>query len=206
MNALSKTAARRRIAWSLACALLLSPLLVGCSRKPLQWDLAYIPKVYPDLQFDMVSADTGKPVTAADYRGKIVIAYFGYTNCPDVCPLTMSHLADALAQLGAQAKDVRILFITVDPARDTLPVLKAYTHAFSPQAIGLRGSMSEVRAAAARYHVAFSYGPKDKSGNYVVNHSAGIYVFDRKGHAVLLGSDLSPPDKIAHDLRQLVGG
>lgn len=155
-----------------------------------------------NLQFNMTD-DSGHPVSAADFRGKVVIAYFGYTHCPDACPLTMSHLSDAVAALGAKANDVRILFFTVDPARDTDVVLHAY-RAFSPEAVGIRGTMEEIQAAAKRYHVAFNYGEKDEDGNYVVNHSAAIYVFDREGHGRLIGSDQSPADKITHDLRQLL--
>ncbi len=178
--------------------------LAGCSSKPLHWDLDHLPGMFPNLRFDFISADTGKPVTEADFRGKVVALYFGYTHCPDICPLTMSDLATALGKLGPLAKDVRIVFISVDPARDTLPILKAYTHAFSPEAIGLRGTMPEVDKVTARYHVAFSYGPKDKDGNYVVNHSSGVYIFDQKGRVELLGSEVDSPEKFAHDLRQLI--
>lgn len=186
-----------------ALTLCSSLLLLGACGKKLHWDLDNVGSVLPDLQFHLVS-DTGKPVSAADYAGKVVVLYFGYTHCPDVCPLTMSHLADAVQQLGAEADDVRILFVSVDPARDTQQILKAYTQAFSPQAVGLTGSMEQIQDAAKRYHVAFNYGQKDASGNYVVNHSAAIYVFDAQGHGRLIGSDIAPPTQIAHDLRQLI--
>jgi protein SCO1/2 len=190
----------------LALGVGLAVALGGCGRKQ-HWDMSDVHMVLADLHlFHMISADTGKPVRAADFRGKVVVLYFGYTHCPDVCPLTMSHLATAIDDLGPQGKDVRILFVSVDPARDTLPILKAYTHAFSAQAIGLRGTMAQVVDATKLYHVAFSYGKKDKYGNYVVNHSASIYVFDRQGKSMLIGSDLTRPAAIAHDLRQLLQG
>ncbi len=195
-----------RVALCAALAATLLLPLAGCGRrKPLHWDMSNVSMVLANLKlFHMVSADTGKPVRASDFRGKVVVLYFGYTHCPDVCPLTMSHLASAIADLGPPGKDVRILFVSVDPERDTLPILKAYTHAFSAQAIGLRGTMDQVVAATKLYHIAFSYGPKDAHGNYVVNHNASIYVFDKQGHSMLIGSDLTKPQAIAHDLRQLL--
>ena len=177
--------------------------LLGACGKKLHWDLDDVGSVLPDLQFNLVN-DQGKPVTAADYAGKVVVLYFGYTHCPDVCPLTMSHLADAVQALGAKADDVRILFVSVDPARDTQAILKAYTRAFSPQAVGLTGSMAQIQAVTKRFHVAFNYDQKDASGNYVVNHSAAIYVFDKHGRGKLIGSENSSPAQIAHDLRQLI--
>ena len=189
---------RRRLLAAAACGL----LVAACGHKP-QWDLDNVSSVLPALRFNLVD-DSGAKVDAASYAGKAVILYFGYTHCPDVCPQTMANLAAAVKSLGAQADDVRILFVSVDPARDSLPVLRAYTRAFSPQAVGLSGSMSEIQAAAKRFHVAFNYGAKDKYGNYTVNHSAAIYLFDRKGRGMLIGSDQSPPQAIAHDLRQLL--
>ncbi len=189
---------------SAALALLLALPLSGCGKRQ-HWDMGNVAMVLANLKlFHMLSADTGKPVRASDFRGKVVVVYFGYTHCPDVCPLTMSHLAAAIADLGKLGRQVRILFVTVDPARDTLPILKAYTHAFSAQAIGIRGTMAQLVAATKLYHVAFSYGKKDRYGNYVVHHSASILVFDQQGDGRLIGSDLTRPESIAHDLRQLI--
>ena len=194
----SAARSRRRFLAAAGCGV----LLAACGRKQ-HWDLDNVSSVLPALRFDLVD-DSGAKVTAASYAGKAVILYFGYTHCPDVCPQTMSNLAAAVKSLGAQADDVRILFVSVDPARDTLPILRAYTRAFSPQAVGLSGSMAEIQAVAKRFHVAFNYGAKDQYGNYTVNHSAAIYLFDRQGHGMLIGSDQSPPQAIAHDLKQLL--
>jgi protein SCO1/2 len=195
----------RRLLFAATLASLAALPLSGCGRKPQHWDMSNVSGVLADLRlFGMVSADTGKPVSAKDFRGKVAVVYFGYTHCPDVCPLTMSHLASAVSALGPRADDVRILFVSVDPARDTLPILKAYVQAFSPQAVALRGTLPEVVAMTKLYHVAFSYGDKDSHGNYVVNHSAAIYVFDKQGKGILIGSDLTKPEAITHDLRQLL--
>ncbi len=107
----------------------------------------------------MTDAMTGQKVTAADFRGKVVLLYFGYTQCPDFCPTTLTNLTHVLDRLGARAKDVRVLFVTVDPNRDTLPVLKQYAAAFGPQVVGLRGTPDELANLARRYRVGYSVMP-----------------------------------------------
>ena len=162
----------------------------------------------PDLAFDMQRASDGKEVTAADYRGKIVLLYFGYTYCPDVCPTTLSHLAQAMQSVKAAPDDFRVLFVTVDPKRDTLPVLKEYTGNFGPEFVGLRGSDDELATLAKRYRIAYSVTPDTDPAKYVVTHSSAIYAFDRSGKARLLIADLSTtqPDiaGTAADLNRLV--
>ncbi|MGH9207849.1 MAG: SCO family protein [Acidimicrobiales bacterium] len=143
------------------------------------WDL-------PDLSFAMTDADTGREVTARDFRRKVVLLYFGYTNCPDVCPMTLHNIAVALGRLGKAAERVRALFVTVDPHRDTLAVLRKYTRLFAPEVVGLRGTADQLAALASRYHIGYSVSPATASHPYEVNHSAGIYVFDARGRARLL--------------------
>jgi len=138
----------------------------------------------------MMRASDGKPVTEADYRGKVVMLYFGYTFCPDVCPTTLSNVSRILARLGPEANEVRVLFVTVDPNRDTLPVLKDYVTNFAPQIEGLRGAPDELAALARRYRVAYSVTPETKDHPYDVTHSSAIYVFDKSGAARLLVSPL----------------
>lgn len=159
----------------------------------------------PALAFDMTRANDGKPVTAADYRGKVTLLYFGYASCPDVCPMTLANVGQVLHRLGRDAGSVRVLFVTVDPNRDTLPVLRQYVAAFGPQVDGLRGDPDALAALARRYRVAYSVRP---GRDYEVTHSSGIYVFDRGGAARLLVSSLSTQnadlDGAAADLRRLV--
>ncbi len=158
------------------------------------------------LAFAMTRAGDGKAVTAADFRGKVVLLYFGYTSCPDVCPLTLTNLADVLKRLGKDAQDVRVLFVTVDPDRDTLPVLKQYAAAFGPQVVGLRGTPDQLAALARRYRIAYSVTVSGK--DYEVSHSSAIYAFDGTGAARLLIPSLatSSPDidGTTSDLRRLV--
>jgi len=160
----------------------------------------------PPLRFAMTRATDGKAVTAADFHGDIVLLYFGYTSCPDVCPLTLANVGKVLKRLGPAAKPVRLLFVTVDPNRDTLRVLKQYTAAFGPQFIGLRGTADELASLARRYRIAYSV--KVHGSDYEVTHSSAIFAFDRDGRARLLIPSLAtdPPDiaGTADDLRALV--
>jgi len=179
--------------------------LVGCQRheQPVPWELTDISGHMPDLAFQLTD-DTGKAVTAADYRGKVTLLYFGYTHCPDVCPLTLAHLHVVLQRLGQLADGVRILFVSVDPARDTPAVLHQYVTAFDPHAVGLTGSPSDIEALTKRYRAAFTREPDKGTGGYDVSHSSGIYIFDATGKARLLATPSDPQDKLVHDLHLLL--
>ncbi len=164
--------------------------------------------VSPPLSFSMTRAGDGKTVTETDYRGKLVLLYFGYTFCPDVCPMTLGNVARILQLLGKQAEQVRALFVTVDPNRDTLPVLKQYAAAFAPEVVGLRGTPDALTALARRYRVAFSVTPATHTAPYEVTHSSAIWVFDRSGAVRLLVPSLASADAdlngVAGDLRRLL--
>lgn len=140
----------------------------------------------PSLRFRMTDAATGKVVTGRDFRGKVVMLYIGYTNCPDVCPLTLYNVAKILKRLGSRADDVRFLFVTVDPHRDTLPVLRKYTKLFAPQIIGLRGTQNELARLARRFRLVYSVSPATTTHPYEVTHAPSIYVFGPHGEARLL--------------------
>lgn len=164
--------------------------------------------VFPSLAFTLTRAMDGKIVTEADYRGRIPLLYFGYTFCPDVCPTTLLNVAQVLKRLGASANQVRVLFVTVDPNRDTLPVLKDYGAEFSPEVDGLRPTPDQLAGLARRYRAAYSVTPGDKDHPYAVTHSSAIYVFDKRGAARVLFTSLSTSmpdiDGAAADLRQLI--
>lgn len=190
----------------LAAPAVLLPL-AGCGSSQ-KWHEDNITGSLPPLAFDMTDAANGKPVTAAAFRGKVVLLYFGYTNCPDLCPTTLSNVATVLHRLDNYANDVRVLFVTVDPNRDTLPVLKRYVALFAPQMVGLRGTPDALTSLTRRYRVAFSVTPAHDGHPYVVTHSAVIYIFDQDGNARLLVSDMATqhPDiaGTTADLRQLI--
>lgn len=160
------------------------------------------------LRFAMTRASDGKLVTQADYRGDVVLLYFGYTFCPDVCPLAMGNVAEILRRLGRQAAHVRVLFVTVDPDRDTLPLLKQYAAAFAPQIDALRGTPDALAALARRYRIAYSVVPASAGHPYEVTHSSAVYAFDAGGAARLLIPSLASQtpdiDGVSADLRRLV--
>jgi protein SCO1/2 len=189
-----------RRAWLVALALLLASCGGGGP-----WQLKDIKGVVPDLAFNL-SDDSGRRVSAADYRGRTVLLFFGYTNCPDVCPTTLIKLSAALKDLGPAAQGVQVLFVTVDPKRDTLEALHRYVRAFGPHVTGLRGSAAELRELAKRYRISYSYGEPDASGNYEVTHSSAVFVFDAEGKARLMVLPGDGAKVIAEDMRRLVGG
>ena len=179
-------------------------LLAGCHRDDdIQWQLTNVSGHMPDLDFQLVD-DHGKQVSAQDYRGKVVLLYFGYTHCPDVCPLTLAQLHVVMQRLGPLADGARILFVSVDPARDTPEVMHAYVNAFDPRAVGLSGPAREIEALSKRYRSAFTREPDRADGQYEVSHSSAIYLFDGNGKARLLSTPSNTQDQMVHDLHLLL--
>ncbi|HEY1721525.1 MAG TPA: SCO family protein [Magnetospirillaceae bacterium] len=158
----------------------------------------------PPLRLTMTRASDGAKVTANDYRGQAVALYFGYTNCPDLCPMTLGNLAQALTRLGPLASRVTVLFVTVDPARDDIAALRSYTSNFAPQIDGLRGTPDELVALTRRYRVAFTAKPKTTEGDYDVSHSSAVFVFDRMGQARMVITSTSDIGAVAGGLRKLI--
>jgi protein SCO1 len=196
--------ARRLAAGATLAALAALPALTGCTQRAEPWQLTNVSGHLPDLDFSLTD-DTGHPASAASFKGRASLVYFGYTHCPDVCPETMGRLMQVLGKLGPDAQKVRILFITVDPARDTPQALHDYIGAFDAQhAEGLTGSDWQIESLAKRYRVAYQMEKRDPNGNYEVTHSSAVYVFDSQGRARLLATDHDTPDAIAHDLRRVI--
>lgn len=176
-------------------------LLVGCQEQ--SWQTKDISGLMPPLEFKLTDED-GRSVSAEDYLGKPTLLFFGFTNCPDICPTTLARLAAVSKQLDKELqKDLQVLFVSVDPARDDPETLRRYTDAFGPQFIGLTGSQAALDALTRRYRVTYGYGDKDASGNYEVSHSSAVFAFNRAGEVRLLIRDSDPIDAVAADLRQL---
>jgi protein SCO1/2 len=169
--------------------------LLGCSKPA--WHMTDISGAMPKLDFHMASA--GRPVSAQDYRGHVVALYFGYSHCPDVCPATLANLTDMMAKVGSP--DVRVLFVTVDPDRDTDAVLADYAKAFSPQVVGLRGSANQLAALARAYRVAYTV---KKGPPYEVMHSNAVFFFDKGGKARLVTTDTTDTTAMAQDVKRLL--
>jgi protein SCO1 len=199
--------ARRRFV-TLAAGLCLLPL-AGCDGDP-KWHSIDITGTLPPLALTMTRAESGRLVSAADYRGKIVLLYFGYTNCPDICPTVLSNISDVLQRLGPAAHQLRMLFVTVDPNRDTPSVLAQYVKNFGAEIDGLRGTPDALAALARRYRAVYSVTPAHDGQPYEVTHSSAIYVFDRSGAARLIIASMgsSTPDipGATADLRRLILG
>jgi protein SCO1/2 len=189
--------------WMKLLALALLCALTASCAKEQPWRLQNIRGLVPDLAFSMTD-DKSTPVSAADYRGKVVLLYFGYTNCPDVCPTTLATLAQAIRAAGNRGKDVRVLFVTVDPDRDSLARLHEYVNAFGPAFVGLRGTPEALKELTRRYRVAYSLEPADAQGRYEVNHSSGVFVFDRDGHGRLLMLPKATAEDLIVDLQRLL--
>ena len=159
----------------------------------------------PDLKFTL-AGPAGQTVTEKDFSGKTVMMFFGYASCPDICPTTMAQLAQVKQKLGEQGQDVRILFISVDPHRDTPDRLQTYVNAFDKNAIGLSGTTKQIADVARRYRVAYQIEkPKgSEEQNYEVSHARGVYIFDAGGNARLLAADAHDIDRLADGVRSLV--
>ena len=170
--------------------------LLGCSKPG--WHMTDISGAMPRLNFHMTA--NSKPVTAEDFKGKVAALYFGYTHCPDVCPATLASLTDMMAKVASP--DVRVLFITVDPDRDTDAVLTDYAKAFSPQVVGLRGTANELADLARRYRVAYTV---TKGPPYEVMHSNAVFFFDKAGRARLVTTDTTDTAGMGDDVKRLLG-
>ena len=186
-----------------AAALLLTATLAGCANSDPHYMLKNITGLVSPLDFQLTNQD-GQAVTAANYHDDLVVLYFGYTECPDECPTTLTMLANALRTLGPQASKVRILFVTVDPHRDTTETLKRYVNNFGPQFVGLRPDQDELTALSKRYRIAYHYEKADKDGNYEVDHSNAVFIFDGSGRARLLALPDSTSQQVASDLHRLL--
>jgi protein SCO1/2 len=146
----------------------------------------------------------GQARTLADFKGRVVVVFFGYTQCPDVCPTTMAELAEVKRDLGADGARVQGIFVTVDPERDTAALLKAYVANFGPDLIGLRGSVEEVQAVAKEFKVFFAKVPGKTATSYTVDHTAGSYVFDTQGRVRLFTRYGSGAQALKDDLKILL--
>lgn len=179
-------------------------LLAGCSEPPLfvSTDLS---KVDWGKDFNLTDHN-GQPRRLADFRGKAVVMFFGYTQCPDVCPTTLANMREAMALLGEDAKRVQMLFVTVDPARDTQALLSQYVPAFHPGFLGLYADEKGTAELAKEFKVFYAKQPGSTPGSYSVDHSTGSYVFDPQGKLRLLLRHGETPANVAADLKLLLAG
>ena len=154
-------------------------------------------------KLELPDAD-GKTRGLNDFKGKIVVVFFGYTQCPDVCPTTMAELSQVKRALGPDADKLQGVFVTVDPERDTAAVLKAYVDNFNAGFVGLRGNAEQTQAAAREFKVFFAKVPGKTETSYTVDHTAGAYVFDTQGRIRLFSRYGAGPKALEEDIRALL--
>ncbi|MCU0842828.1 MAG: SCO family protein [Thiobacillaceae bacterium] len=195
----------RSSAWRFLLLVLALGLLAACGERPAQ----------PSYKgADITGADFGRRLeltdhngarrSLADFEGKLVVLFFGYTHCPDVCPTTLSDMAQAMQLMApGDAARLQVLFVTVDPERDTPDMLKAYVPYFHPAFLGLYGTPEEVARAAREFKVSYRRHVEPGATGYLVDHSAGSYVIDGEGRLRLYLPYAHPPQDIAHDLTLL---
>lgn len=142
--------------------------------------------------------------TLADFKGKVVAVFFGYIHCPDVCPTTLSDFSIALRQLGPQANQVQVIFVTLDPQRDTPDLLKQFVPAFNPSFLGMYADTEGLKQLAHEYKVVYQKTSVKGADDYLIDHSAGTYIYDPQGRLRLLMPYGSSPETIVHDLKILL--
>lgn len=147
---------------------------------------------------------TGKTRSLADFKGRVVVMFFGYTHCPDVCPATMGELAAAMKKLGDNAERVQVLFVTVDPERDTPELLAQYVSAFDPTFLGLSGDMQATKDIAQEFKVSYHKQAGETQGQHNMEHASGTYIFDTAGKLRLYVSNGKVAEVFAHDIAELL--
>jgi len=186
---------------------LLSLLIVGvlgCSPKPSFKNVDITGSTAFGNNFSLLDTN-GNTKTMADYKGKVVVVFFGFTQCPDVCPTTLTEMDEALKLLGPKADKVQVIFITVDPERDTASVLAQYVPAFNSRFIGLRpADEAGLEKIAKDFRIYYKKVPGSKPGSYTMDHSAGSYVFDQNGQLRLYIKHAQGPEVLAHDLKNIL--
>ena len=188
----------------LLAAVFAAALLAGCGSSGPKFQNTDITGANFAREFSLTD-HTGKPRTLADFRGKVVVVFFGYVRCPDVCPTTLLELKSVVEQLGEEGKRVQVLFVTVDPERDTRELLAQYVPAFHPDFLGLYGDKEQIAKTAKEFKVYYQKVPGSRPDNYSIDHTAGSYVFDPSGRIRLLVSH-AQAGTLAADIRTLLKG
>ena len=186
------------------CVAALLMILTACSPKPEFKNIDITGSTAFGKDFSLVDPD-GKARTLADFKGKVVVMFFGYTQCPDVCPTTLTEMQQVMTMLGSQSDKVQVLFVTVDPQRDTAELLKQYVPAFDPRFLGLRPTDDAALEKVAKdFKIYYKKVPGTSPGSYTIDHTAGSYAFDPDGHLRLYIKHAQGPETLAHDLKELL--
>ncbi len=179
-------------------------LLAACSPKPEFKNIDITGSTAFGKDFSLLDPD-GKVRTLADFKGKVVVMFFGYTQCPDVCPTTLTEMQQAMALMGPQSNKVQVLFVTVDPERDTAEILKQYVPAFDSRFLGLRpADEAALEKVTKDFKIYYKKVSGTKPDSYTMDHTAGSYAFDPEGRLRLYIKHAQGPETLAHDLKELL--
>ena len=188
----------------IGCIAALLVILTACSPKPEFKNIDITGSTAFGKDFSLVDPD-GKVRTLADFKGKVVVMFFGYTQCPDVCPTTLTEMQQVMTLLGPQSDKVQVLFVTVDPSRDSDVILKQYVPAFDPRFLGLRpANEAGLEKVTKDFKIYYKKVPGSSPGSYTIDHTAGSYAFDPEGHLRLYIKHAQGPETLAHDLKELL--
>lgn len=190
----------------LASSLLLTAFLAGACGQPdtrPQFKLTDVSGASFGRELNLFDHN-GRPRTLADFRGKVVVMFFGFVHCPDVCPATLSELAAVARELGTDADRMQVLFVTVDPDRDTPEVLRQYVPSFDPRFLGLYGDAEATARAAKEFKIFYQKQASKEAKSYSVDHSAGTYILDRQGRLRLFARYGAGAPALLHDIRILL--
>ena len=192
--------------YQLACIAVMAVLAAGCDRSP-PAEIAAIDVGSEPYPTDFTLTDhTGKERKLSDFRGKIVALFFGFTQCPDVCPTTLSAFSEVLRLLGPDAEHLQVLFMTIDPERDTQQLLSAYVPAFDSRFLGLYGDLETTRRIASSYHVTYEKIPGTSAGSYTMDHTAYVFIFDGNGRLRLKVPNGQSAQNLAVLIREIQNG
>ena len=186
------------------CIAALFLILTACSPKPEFKNIDITGSTAFGKDFSLLDPD-GKVRTLADFKGKVVVMFFGYTQCPDICPTTLTEMQQVMTILGPQSDKVQVLFVTVDPERDTAAILKQYVPAFDPRFLGLRPTDDAALEKIGKdFKIYYKKVPGTSPGSYTMDHTAGSYAFDPDGRLRLYIKHAQGPETLAHDLKELL--
>jgi protein SCO1/2 len=179
-------------------------ILVACSPKPEFKNIDITGSTAFGKDFSLLDPD-GNTRTLADFKGKVVVMFFGYTQCPDICPTTLTEMQQVMTLLGPQSDKVQVLFVTVDPERDTAAILKQYVPSFDSRFLGLRpADDATLEKVAKDFKIYYKKVPGKSTGSYTMDHTAGSYAFDPQGRLRLYIKHAQGPETLAHDLKELM--
>jgi protein SCO1/2 len=186
------------------CIAVILMTLAACSPKPEFKNIDITGGTAFGKDFSLLDPD-GKVRTLADFKGKVVVMFFGYTQCPDVCPTTLTEMQQVMTLMGPQSDKVQVLFVTVDPERDTAAILKQYVPSFDPSFLGLRpADEAALEKVTKEFKIYYKKVAGTSPGSYTMDHTAGSYAFDPQGRLRLYIKHAQGPETLAHDLKELL--